>query len=259
MDGIFFGIPLRSRSTTDNWPQVCSLFEATLASIRCQTDPDLRIVLACHEQPAVKGIDDPRLVTLTCNVPSPGKQVARQFIDKRYKLRMLLEHVCRSGGGYLVMMDADDLVSRRLTAHIRADDNGRGYLFRRGYILSKARRRFRLVEDFYRHSGTSAVFHLRQSDLTTLEDGFLKQVGLGSHPDYPEIAARAGRPLTDIPFPAAVYIRHHGENLSVSKRSRWRLTAERNAIASAASRLLPGRHVPPELRAEFGLSTEFYR
>ena len=46
---IYFGIPLRSKETSNNWDKVTEFFNRTLWSVYNQTDPDFRIIVACHD------------------------------------------------------------------------------------------------------------------------------------------------------------------------------------------------------------------
>ena len=115
--------------------------------------------MAGNDIPDSRFVDDPRLEFLHVqgDVPQTWREKIR---DKTIKLRRLTEEVCDRGGGYIVTMDADDLVSDRLTRHVARTDNKIGYIFQSGYLLNVAGKRFGLVDDFPNHCGTCAVFYL---------------------------------------------------------------------------------------------------
>ena len=48
---IYFGIPLRSKATANDWDKVSLFFNRTLWSVYRQTDSDFRIIVACHDIP----------------------------------------------------------------------------------------------------------------------------------------------------------------------------------------------------------------
>lgn len=257
---VYFGMPLRSAVTTKNWEGVSHLFRNAVRAIAAQTDPDIRILVACHEIPDMRDIADPRLEFLAADNPRPH-DIPSQMLDKAAKIRRVAEEICRRGGGYFVLMDADDLVSNRLAAHIRADDNRRGYLMETGYILNVARRQFELAAPFWQHCGTCAVFHLTPEDLREDASGLIAQLTPNrmSHHSYPNVAARNGRPLDPLPFAGAVYLRHHGENRSVQRRPRWKLTGLRNWVYRASAALLPRPSLSAALRDEFSIPDELAR
>lgn len=251
---VYFGMPLRSAVTTKNWPRVSRLLRDCIVSVAAQTDPDIRILVACHERPDLDGFDDSRLEFLAADNPRPD-DVPSQMHDKGAKIRRVAEEICRRGGGYFVLMDADDLVSNRLAAHIRTDDNRRGYLMETGYILNVARRQFAPAAPFWQHCGTCAVFHLTPDDLNAGPDGLIARLTPKrmSHHAYPGASAACGRELAPLPFPSAVYIRHHGENRSVQRRPGWKLTDLRNAFFRVATALIPPRPIAADICTEFSI------
>lgn len=254
---IYFGMPLRSSVTANNWARVCTLLRDCLRSVAAQTEPDIRMLVACHERPELDGFNDPRLDFLDADNPRPT-DVPSQMHDKGAKIRRVAEEICRRGGGYFVLMDADDLVSNRLAAHIRADDNQRGYVMETGYILNVARRKFEPVAPFWQHCGTCAVFHLTPADLDAGPDGLIARLTPKrmSHHSYPGVSAACGRDLAPLPFPGAVYLRHHGENRSVQRRPGWKLTEFRNALYRIGTALIPPRPLDAALCAEFSIPDE---
>jgi len=247
---IYFCMPLIGRLAAKNWDHVVELLDQTLQSVLTQ-EGNLRVLVACNDVPASRFIDDPRLEFLRVGgeVPQTWQEKIR---DKTIKLRRIVEEVCHRGGGYVVMMDADDLVSNRLTQHIARTDNQIGYLFQSGYLFNVAGKRFRLANDFPNHCGTCAVFYVGKNDLTPGR-GICAIIEHGEHTEYAKDSAAIGRRLERIPFPAAIYLRHHGDNVSLARKSILRFRKTRNFLRRLVSRI----YIDDEIRAEFSVPPHY--
>ena len=121
MSNFFFGIPLRSRQASRDWRRVCALLDATLNSTLHQLNRDIQVIIACHEVPTTRDRDS-RVTFLEATFSRP-RDGLEQMYDKRSKKIMLAEEVCRRGGGYLMLLDSDDLVSNRLAEFVTQQHN----------------------------------------------------------------------------------------------------------------------------------------
>lgn len=252
---VYFGMPLRSSVTTRHWPHISALFRNTIRSIQGQTDGDFRILVACHEIPDMDGLKDPRLEFIVAGHDRPV-DIPSQFSDKHAKIRLIGEEICRRGGGYFFLLDADDLVSCNITAFIHRDDNQRGYLIEQGYVLNIGRRSLHAIDDFWWQCGSCAVFYLKPDDLALGDSGLPARIGRHSgHRRYPRISEECGRPLAPLPFPAAIYVRNHGENRS-SQRRPWKVNSVRNWFYRAANLFRGLGPIPEGLRFAFGVPYE---
>lgn len=97
---IYFGIPLRSRGASKNWENVCRLFNRTLASVYNQTDPNFKIIVACHEIPALTREYDDRVEFLRSGTPIPTNP-REMMLDKGYKVSLIAQYLKDAGGGTL--------------------------------------------------------------------------------------------------------------------------------------------------------------
>ena len=249
----FFGIPFRSRAAANNWRRVCRLLDATLASVLQQNDPDLEILVACHEIPKLS-TRDPRVSFLFAPHATPRDRLEQMF-DKRAKKIMLAEETCRKGGGYLMLLDSDDLVSKRLTEFVRTHDNKRGYVVSHGFSYDFRSRRLVPMDDFDRVCGSSVIVYLSSDDCEDNEFDWREYVGDTWHADFRRRAAELLRPLDELPFPAAIYVRNTGQNHSVASTDAISMiraeAAGTRRRAGDWGRRLP--KVPRELAEEFGL------
>lgn len=258
MAEIYFGMPLKSRAVAKDWNRVSMVLDNTLRSIFAQTMPDIEVLIACHEQPVTSFDAHPGLHKLVIeDAPPDSHDNEGQGRDKQVKIRRLIEEVCRRGGGYLVLMDADDLVSCRLAEFIHTTNNRRGYTIRSGYILNLGRRHFQYVDNFARHCGSCAVFYLTPEDLAFVPGGMAQGIFLTTHFGYEAISKKLGRPMDAVPFPAMMYIRHHGENLSVRSRHWFRLTHLRNRLISMLRRFNLRLTIPAGVEAEFSVPRSY--
>jgi len=211
-----FGIPVRSQVTAKNWGTVCQLFEATLNTVLNQTDENLRVIVACHELPEVSAISDPRVVIAEAPFPRPSS-LLDQMVDKGRKWRLIGATLRTLGGGYLMPLDADDLVSNRLVAFARRDAHPNGYILREGYEFDVGKRRMRVAPRFNRLCGSSAIIRFDADELPQSfdEESSCYFSRFGNHIYWEDVAAAAGRPLKPLPFRGAVYVMNNGENHSV--------------------------------------------
>ena len=128
----FFCIPLMPRVNASDWTQVCKVFNQTLRSIANQTNKSFRILLAAQDKPDIAPDLKLEIVHLVprWKVESDAEGKGR---DKRWKRKLLLGTVRKLGGGYVMMLDADDLVSNRLVDYVLNDGDPYGYIVEVGY------------------------------------------------------------------------------------------------------------------------------
>jgi tetratricopeptide (TPR) repeat protein len=257
-DEVVFGISLAARSVVEDWTRTCLLLSHTLRSVLAQTDPRVRVLLCGHDRPALAELDDPRVEFLVSD-QEPARSPKDFRRDKMRKRALVAMRLRELGGGYLLPLDADDLVSNRLVAHVLSDDNRRGYLITQGYVLDWNNRRLACIPGAWdapydRVCGSSAVLYFETSDLpapgeptdaTSYFDLFRE------HAYWPITAEEFGRPLARIPFPAGIYVLNHGQNLSFQmQRTSIR---QRNIAASIEKHQQP---ISTAIIHEFNLPTE---
>jgi len=213
----YFGIPLRSFASSKDWGRVCRLFSATLNAVLNQTSPSFEVIVACHEIPETKIGDDPRVTYLVSQRKAP-ENVPDQMMDKHYKRRMIAAEVRRRGGGYIMAVDADDLVSRRIVEFVEKNQHPFGYIVGRGYELDLQSKSIRSAPRFDKLCGSSGIFKFASTELPPSADAdseFLSD-SYGNHSKWRETSIELKRPLLDLPFPAVLYVTNSGENHSIA-------------------------------------------
>ncbi|EAR52184.1 hypothetical protein OG2516_02069 [Oceanicola granulosus HTCC2516] len=229
---VIFAIPLVSRRRAGDWAQVEANLAATLDSFRRQSDPGWRAVICGQDRPALP--DDARITFVTA-------RVGDKFYDKGDKRRQLIRHVSRTlaGDGYYMQFDADDILHPEAVAHMRADNNGRGYLIDKGYFVHAGTRAVAPMtppeKPFHLACGSSSAVYV---DFRTHRRDARLLAEHRSHTRVARICDEWGVPLDPVPFPAALYVVGHGENMiarrgKLDERLGW---FERAGIADPAER-----------------------
>ena len=212
-----FAIALTPRANARDWARVEALLDLTLASLRAQTDPDWRALLAVHDRPRI-AVPDPRveLVAVDWPVTPPGPHND----DSGRKKHRLSDIVRDRGGGFLMILDADDWVDRGIVAAARATvgEAHVGALVEDGLALDFATLRAAPLPHpaleglpFHRFCGSCGVALIRPGAGPEIRrDPFAV---LRSHHRWVEVAAEHGAALARLPVSGA-YLVNTGENHS---------------------------------------------
>lgn len=218
---IYFGIPLRSRHASKNWEQVTRVFNRTLHSVYRQTDPDFKIIVACHDIPEITFDIDNRVIFLVADTPYP-KDSYEMMLDKGWKISMIAQKIREFGGGYAMMVDSDDLISNRIAGYVKAHPNENGFLSQYGYIYNEGFTYAKRVLALHRICGSCAIVNYSVDDLPPAMPENLwddtpkdKWIVRKSHRIIPDTLKQAGRPLSVMPFPTTMYLRNTGDNHSM--------------------------------------------
>jgi hypothetical protein len=209
-----FIIPLRNPGTSKNWERCQELCRQTIHSALSQTDPDLRVVLACREF-FPEPLQDPRLIVIQKDFPDPSPDWESQHVDKYKKIAAALVVARQFAPCHIMKLDADDLVSNKVAAFVKLQPSKNGYYFPQGYFWRDGARTFLLSRNFHHVCGSSNIIYaepcqLPESDSDCSDFPLLKF----GHNITLEGFASIGRPLEAIPFPAAVYRIGNGENIT---------------------------------------------
>jgi hypothetical protein len=192
---------------------VSALANRCLKSLTNQTDPDHRIVLVCNEPPERLERHN-NLAVLTRSMTTPTTK-QEGMIDKWMKVREGLIYTRDLAPCFVMVVDADDCVSRRVAAFVNQRPAVNGWFVQTGYCHDEGTRWVFRRPEFHRLCGTSSILFCRKHDLPDqampksrcllLDQGHSRVV------DYMDSERR---PLEPLPFPAVVYITGTGENHS---------------------------------------------
>ncbi|WP_428663331.1 glycosyltransferase family A protein [Reyranella sp.] len=250
----FFCIPLMPKANASDWEQVSKVFNQTLRSLDNQTNKSFQVLLAAQDMPEIAPDLKLDVVHLTPHWTVENLTNAK-LRDKRWKRTLLLRAVRERGGGYVMMLDADDLVSNRLVDYVLKDGDPNGYIAETGYAYDWKANLIAPIpgvwgKGFDGVCGSCSVINFTLNDLPPLRGGdeaadYLAK-HLKEHSGWKHVMREFGRPLKPLPFPAAIYVLNHDNNLHFS------IAQHRQA---SLPRRIEARKVPltPALIKEFAL------
>jgi len=247
---LVFIVPLQSPKTSRNWALVSLLVRRTLRSILQQTCSEFHVFLICHEPPLGLPIH-PALSVVQRKWSEPGVLYDSRMSDKWQKVKTGLIAARRFAPCHFMVVDADDLVSRRLAAHSAMNPNGMGWYFDEGWIHDEGScLAFRRRHDFHLLCGTSSIVRAEPSDLPTDENDEAENCLIlrSGHTMIRANCAALGTPLERLPFVGAIYIVGTGENNASFSLKTWRSTKV------SIQKMCNYRPLTAGIRREFGLS-----
>jgi hypothetical protein len=197
------------------------------------------MIVVCHEHPEI-GLSHPQLEFLHATTPRPAPNATSRRDDKRAKVHCAIKRALEANPTHVMLLDADDCVSRHLAAFVAERPAANGWYLGRGYIHYDDRRRLQRVPwRFQRHCGSS---HILSAELA-------RNRHLRGHTRVRRIAASSGRPLARLPFAGAIYCVGHEENFRPWGPLLW----PNNPAFRLARRALFGCELTDAHRREFGL------
>ncbi len=218
---LYFGVPLRSKAASKDWNNVTRVFNRTLHSICNQTDRNFKVFVACHDIPILDKQYDNRVEFLISDTPIPTNS-NEMLLDKGWKISMIAKRIRENGGGYVMLVDSDDIVSNRIAEYVNAHPGQTGFLSRYGYIYNDGFSYVKRVFALHRICGSCSIVNYGIEDLPDsmpqdLWDDSLKEKWIirKSHRIIPDYLREQGRELKEMPFPTTIYVRHTGDNHSM--------------------------------------------
>ncbi len=106
---------LKSPAASANWCTVQKLLQQTLTSVCNQDDPDFQVIVVCNHEPKLSRPVHRSVHFLVRDLPAPDVTAGHEtMVDKWTKLAHGLVLARNFSPDFVMLMDADDLVSRRL-------------------------------------------------------------------------------------------------------------------------------------------------
>ncbi len=261
-----FVVPLKSAKVSKSWEQVSQLFERTARSICNSTNPNFKVVVVCHEKPKIN-FEHPNLQYITVDLPVPTTFVEKRA-DKMHKIIRGIPVAKDLGCSYIMMVDADDCVSKFLTEFILKSKQSYGYFLNRGYLYNENNHFLRLRrKGFNAYCGSS---HIIKSDLYDVSDQMLLRLPTKisdinlipkdiydlyyMHPKIVPFFKSREIILEPLPFLGAIYILGNLENFSSSNPGFAKQKVSlKQRLLKIKHRLFDTRILTPDIREEFGL------
>ncbi|HEY3849660.1 MAG TPA: hypothetical protein VGL87_01720 [Steroidobacteraceae bacterium] len=259
-----FVIPLRHPQNSPDWGALKRRLEQTIRSIAAQDDPRWRAIIVANAGADLPELPQRFLWKPVDFPPNPlfeqGDNDLEAFRDacRLDKGRRVLAGVLAAGtAGYVMVVDDDDLVSRRLTGFVAEHRGKSGWYVEKGYLWGDGGKLLYQYADFSTFCGTS---HIVRADLYDVSPGrpppgsALVRTLFGSHIFIREYLAARGRPLEPLPFLGAVYrIGHagaHSKSPGLLRQVFFRREMLRHPLRSV-QRLSGLRLLGPSIRRQF--------
>jgi hypothetical protein len=216
-----FVIPLRHPQNSTDWPALKGRLAQTIRSIAAQDDGRWRAIIVANEGSDLPALPGNFALKQVDFPPNPmfeqGDNDLEAFRDacRLDKGRRVLAGIMEAGKtGFVMVVDDDDFVSRRLTSFVAGHRGENGWYVENGYIWGDGGKFIYEYADFSKFCGTS---HIIRADLYELsasieaaDPAYIRKM-FGSHVFIRDYLAGRGRPLEPLPFVGAVYrIGHAG-------------------------------------------------
>lgn len=265
----YFGITLMSRQVCADWSVTMTILQQTIRSILAQ-GPDARILIACHEPPDLPA--HPSITNICVDFPLPRTK-PEKYEDRGRKYFALGMHLKRLGGGWLMPVDYDDLLSRNLLTYVRRHPNPNGYVFSYGWVMDAdqsiyplplvrpesgrvarflSRHLVALDDRFDRRCGTCAMFAFARDELPShpAESCRFSSIFAVPHGSWKEVSEAIGRPLSTVPERLVTYVAGIPNSMSIE--------LSYNIFSNGGRRTLLRRflavRLSPQFREEFALA-----
>lgn len=255
---LIFVVTVKPAELSEDWTRFSAMVRRTVASLTRQTSPAYRVVVV-HDTPPDDALEHPNVDYLPVRLPIPHDWATMEN-DKARRLLAGIDFARGYRPTHVMAVDADDVVSVRLAAFVARNPDTPGWVCRQGYIWPSGRPVvLRERRGFAELCGSSLILGERIVGEFFREESVAFRGGLRLPPgslwfDHQRTQLDSGETLASLPFPGAVYLVLHGENIRATRdlvRERFVL----RSIAGLPAKVLrrPPRLVTARFRQEFGL------
>lgn len=219
---LVFIVPVKSRQIATSWAHVSRLFERCVRSLCNQTSPAFRVVVVCNERPEIL-FEHPAVSYVEVDFPAPIWKDDADFttreLDKGKKIYTGLIHARQLNPSHIMLVDADDCVSKHLAKFVSQHPESSGWVMDKGYEYEDGSRFiYRKKNRFHWKCGTAHI--IRFDLIEPLLNLPLEQLSWEHfyHKNIPQLAEKNNESLAFLPFEGAVYITDNRENIFYQKQ-----------------------------------------
>lgn len=247
-----FIMALKSQRVSNDWELDCQLLDGTLRSIFNQDDPRFQVILVCHELPRIAEafMADERLLVIQAPFEPPAgwdEYKSSSMQDKYKKIKLGLIRCAEFAPRFVMLMDADDLVSRRVTSHCLSNSEAHGFIVKTGYQYQTGSRWLQVYDQFA--NGIHPVVNTRHFAFPESLEDYRECVVLDNgHTAIEKAMNERNTPIEPFPFRASVYVQHanmHSRAIEVNR--------PQPTIRMLVGKWRRQRFLTTRLRREFGL------
>jgi hypothetical protein len=243
-------LPFIADGVANDWPKAVACLERTLGSILGNPERDVRAMVVCQDRPPLK-LKDERYLFLQSSHPKPDKQdVMAKHGDKGAKTAEAFEAARELQPEYVMIVDADDLISNTLVSYVYQRRQFDAFCFKKGYEWREGSAHFNLRSRFNQVCGSAFVWRFQERLFPAyLGRNYNKRVCDQGHNLVEAAMDAEGLAVDKVYQPKAVYVTGHVNHMYGNFHQ---VTFKRQLKELLLS---PWQHrkLTPELKAEFGL------
>jgi len=261
-----FVVPLRSKSSSNNWAYHSELVFRTLTSICNQTSKDFIVIVVYTDYPE-RMVENDKVIYLKYPYPflisheitDAGCDTLRYFPKRN--LEILMDQARRTmvgckcaidrGCKYLMEVDADDLVSNKIAAFVERASNitPPGWFINKGFVYIEG------SKIIYRYTKLNLICgstHIVRADLLNIPDfsskNYLDYNFFSSH-SWIRIRLRTYKEveIQPLPFGGIIYVLNPGSWTNISRKF------QSTGVKKWAKLLLYGQRLTYSLKTEYCL------
>ncbi|MBD2461937.1 glycosyltransferase family 2 protein [Oscillatoria sp. FACHB-1407] len=250
---LVFVVPVQSKATAKSWNRVSQLFERCVQSVCQQSSPHFQVIVVCNEKPDT-AFRHPKISYVEVDFPVPDINSGRpkeilneKRTDRGRKQLRGLVAAQEFNPTHTMLLDADDLVSKRLAEFVHRHPKANGWFVNKGYRYAPGSYWiYKKANGFHTMCGSCNII---RNDLNKIPENPEYDRGYGyykfylNHARVAKVLAEEGTPLEPLPFLGAVYVVQTGENTYFSS----------SRLYQGIGRYINYRLVTPSIREEFCL------
>ncbi len=206
-------IPLASRRVVKDWPQTCRLLQSTLTSVLALPHEFASVSLIGHEQPEDLPLGGRCRWTSVDWEPPRQDDIVGKMNDKGLKVRLGVQKAFERGVPWVMFMDADDLVSNRLSAMCDLENHD-AICFENGYRWEVGADCLQRLPHFHQVCGTSWVIRVTPSLFPVWLSGGTHRICDQGHSQLYAALVKENARIQTIIAPMAIYCVGHVNNTS---------------------------------------------
>lgn len=261
-----FLVPLKAKSASKDWNQVCQVLRRTIVSIQNQTNDSCVAVVCGHDKPAfmdeiAKATNGRFFFSTYTETPPPAGDPAIQSdyllyeVDRCNKIQGGMEALNERFGQRIThwfSLDADDLLSHNFVETMQKHTNRDAVIVDRGYQYQESTGFLKCLDDFSEWCGSSAVLSRRICDVANASsaNGEREMLyrSISHHCMRDDLIKRGFDVVVEVER-LVMYVCAHGDNLSARSYHNGLLYHLKSQLKFLLRRI---RH-DKNIRSEFGL------
>lgn len=225
---LVFVIPVKSLQVSKSWNRLSKLFERCIKSVCNQTSPDFRVIVVCHEKPNTQ-FHHPHIQYIEVDFPPPnldsasfGQARGSGDVDKAQKILTGLAYADKFQPSHIMVVDADDCVSKHLAEFINQNSQADGWYLQKGYIYEEGKNFIYLnLKNFNQSCGSSIIIKYSLYNLLFSERSYY---------DHNTHVLQNGIQLKPLPFPGAIYSIKNEENQFMKREQTKQLKKKEGSL-----------------------------